>query len=301
MWRGRVCGSVMPREAALHGVTVAEDQSHVVAWSCSAVQCARLRDAIRGAGQLRVVREAGELFVRSDAGLRPPDVVVLAVATDSARDVVAITRELRIRCPRAALVAYCGGVRDTPASIGALAAAGVHQFVFTDVNDHGVVLRTILASARQQCAAEVVLAALRPWVPPPIHPLVEAALTRPLIVSDVRSLADALGVHRKTVFNRCAHAEFLNPVELLTWTRLALVAYLLEATGITVDKISIETGYPSPTALRNMMKRYTGLRPTEIRAGGGLQVVVDRLRARLAQNSAGLSAKSALRAPLHTV
>ena len=301
MWRGRVCGSVMPREAALHGVTVAEDQSRVVAWGCSAVQCARLKDAIRGAGQLRVARDADELFFRSDDGLHAPDVVVLAVAADSARDVVAIARELRVRCPRAALVAYCGGVRDTPASIGALAAAGVHQFAFTDVNDRGAVLGTILASARQQCAAEVVMAALRPLVPPPIHPLVEAALARPLVVIDVRSLADALGVHRKTVFNRCAHAAFLNPVELLTWTRLALVAYLLEVTGITVEKISIETGYPSPTALRNMIKRYTGLRPTEIRAGGGLQVVVDRLRAGLAQNSAGLSVESAVPAPLHTV
>jgi AraC-like DNA-binding protein len=241
------------------------------------------------------------LFFRGGDGLQAPDVVVLAIAPDSARDVVAIARELRVRCPRAALVAYCGGVRDTPARIGALAAAGVHQFVFTDVNDHGTVLRTILASARQQCAAEVVMAALRPLVPAPIHPLVEAALSRPSIVSDVRSLADALGVHRKTVFNRCAHAAVLNPMELLTWTRLALVAYLLEATGVTVEKISIETGYPSPTALRNTMKRYTGLRPMEVRASGGLQIVVDRLRARLGQNSAGLSAESARPTPLHTV
>ena len=145
------------------------------------------------------------------------------------------------------------------------------------------------------------MAALRPWVPAPIHPLVEAALSRPSIISDVRSLADALGVHRKTVFNRCAHAAFLNPMELLTWTRLALAAYLLEATGVTVEKISIEIGYPSPTALRNTMKRYTGLRPMEIRASGGLQVVVDRLRARLRQNSAGLGAESARPSPLHTV
>ena len=301
MWLGRVRGSVMSREAALHGVTALEDQSLVVAWDCSAVQCARLKDAIGGAGRLRVTREAGDLSFRSGDGLQAPDVVVLAVATDSARDVVAIARELRVRCPRAALVAYCGGVRDTPASIGALAAAGVHQFVFTDVSDHGAVLRTILASARQQCAAEVVMAALRPWVPAPIHPLVEAALSRPLIVSDVRSLADALGVHRKTVFNRCAHAAFLNPIELLTWTRLALVGYLLEATGVTVEKISIEIGYPSPTALRNTMKRYTGLRPMEIRASGGLEIVVERLRARIKQNSAVLSAESAPSAPLHAV
>lgn len=270
----------MSGEAALQSVTM-DDQTVVVACGCSAVQRARLHDALRGFGRLSIVEKLGDISFQSRDNPKGPDLIVMAVSPEGARDVVAIARELRVKCPRAALVAYCGSVRDVPASISALAAAGVHQFIFTDANDRGFALRSILSSARQQCAAEAVLSALRPLVPAPIHPLIEAVLSRPAMVCDVRALADALGVHRKTLFNRCAQAEFVGPAELLTWTRLAMVAYLLETTGFTVENIAIEIGYPSPTALRNTMKRYTGVRPMGIRESGGLERVIDRLRERL--------------------
>lgn len=270
----------MSREAALHSVT-ADEQLLVVACGCSPLQRARLQDAVRGVARLSVLQGLSELSLETRDRPQAPDVIVLAVEPEGARDVVTSARELRLKCPRAALVAYCGGVRDAPTSISALAAAGVHQFIFTDINDRGVALRSILTSARQQCSAEAVMSALRPLVPPLIHPLIEAALSRPAVVSDVRALADALGVHRKTLFNRCMHAHFVSPAELLTWTRLAMVAYLLETTGFTIESIAMETGYPSPTALRNTMKRYTTLRPMAIREGGGLEIVVERLRTRL--------------------
>lgn len=275
----------MLREGASQRVTIPEIQSLVVACGCSPVQQARLQDAVRGTAILRSVRQFTDLSLRQDTGVQTPDIVVLAIPTDMARDAVAMARDSRARFPRAALIAYCPGIRDTPASIGALASAGVHQFLFTDINDRGVVLREILASARQQCAADVIMAALRPWVPPPLHPMIEAALSRPTMVRDVRALADALGVHRKTLFNRCTHAAFLSPAELLTWTRIALVAYLLETTGYTIERISIETGYPSPTALRNTVKRHTRLRPMEIRLNGGVHLVIESLRSRLQASS----------------
>lgn len=300
IWPRGAAAIVMARETALHRVTAAEAHTLIVAHGCSAQQRARLLDAIRATSRLQAVDESNDLF-RSGDGLQAPDVVVLGVASEAARDVVALVRDLRARCPGAAIVAYCGGVHDAPASIGALAAAGVHQFVFTDVNDRGVVLRAILESARQQCTAEVVMSALRLWTPAAIHPLIEAVLSRPAMVADVRSLADALGVHRKTLFNRCVQASFLTPAELLTWVRLALVAYLLETTGFTVEHISIVLGYPSPTALRNTIKRYTGCRATMIRAQGGLQLVVDRFSARIRQSAVPASLESSAQPPLHVV
>jgi AraC-like DNA-binding protein len=131
--------------------------------------------------------------------------------------------------------------------------------------------------------------------------MLEAALTRPAIVTDVRALADALGVHRKTVFNRCAQAGFLAPAEMLLWARLCLAGYLLETTGHTVESMSLDLGYPSPTALRNTMKRYTGLRPTAVRSGGGLALVIARLGARLQRLPATIETPSSTSSsgPLH--
>jgi AraC-like DNA-binding protein len=150
--------------------------------------------------------------------------------------------------------------------------------------------------------AEVVMTALRPSVPAAIQPMVEAALLRPTCVTDVGALAEALGVHRKTLFNRCEHAAFVGPAELLTWTRLALVAYLLEWTGYTVENISLELGFPSPTALRNMMKRYTGLRPMEIRQPGGLELIVERLGQKLRElRSAPALDRAPARSQLHVL
>jgi len=281
MYGGTVASIVMAGDAALHQVTTTDGQLTVVACGCSPLQRARLQDSIRGTAQMYVVEDLRSLWLSAQESFRSPAVVVLAVSADTARDAVAMVRDLRMRCPRAALVAYCGGVREAPASIAALAAAGVHQFLFAEVNDRGATLRAIIENARQQCTADVVLAALRPLIPAPIHPMAEALLSRPAVVCDVRALAAALGVHRKTLFNRCTSTSFVAPAELVTWTRLALVAYLLETTGFTVERIALETGYPSPTALRNTMKRYTGMRATDIRAGGGLAVVIDCLRSRL--------------------
>jgi AraC-like DNA-binding protein len=292
--------AVMRSEAALHEGAARTSEPMVVSCGCSALQQARLHDALRGVARLRPLQRLAMLSIVD--WLQVPDIVVVAIEPDAARDCVALVREIRSRCPRTALVAYCGGVRDTPASIGALAAAGIHQFIFADVNDRGIMLRAILDSARQQCVAELVASALRTALPPVLEPIVEAAATRPAVVTDVSALARALGVHRKTIFNRCARAGPLGPQELLTWIRLALVAYLLESTGCTVEDISLQLAYPSPTALRNTIKRHVGLRATEIRSHGGLQLVLNRLCDRIrSEPSPDTSRLPTTAAELHTV
>ncbi|HKW09906.1 MAG TPA: helix-turn-helix transcriptional regulator [Gemmatimonadaceae bacterium] len=269
----------MRSEALLHQGAAKATEPLVVSCGCSALQQARLRDALHGIAPLRSLEGLAALSVAD--WLHVPDTVVIAIEPAAARDCVALVREIRSRCPRTALVAYCSGVTDTPASIGALAAAGIHQFLFADINDRGCMLRAIFDSARQQCVTELVTSALRKLLSPLLLPIVEAALTRPEVVTDVSTLAQALGVHRKTIFNRCSRAGRLGPQELLTWVRIALVAHLLESTGYTVEDIALQLGYPSPTALRNTIKRHVGVRATEIRSGGGLELVLDRLRDRI--------------------
>lgn len=294
------CGTVMRSEAPLQRGVAKANEPLVVSCGCSSLQHARLHDALRGIAQLRSLERLAALSVAD--WLQVPDIIVIAIEPAAARDGVALVREIRSRCPRTALVAYCSGVADPPASIGALAAAGIHQFVFADVNDRGCMLRAILHSARQQCVAELVTSTLRPLISPELLPMVEAALTRPEVVTDVTTLAAALGVHRKTIFNRCARAGRLRPQELLIWIRLALVAFLLESTACTVEDISLQLGYPSPTALRNTIKRHVGLRATEIRTRGGLEFVLKRLRDRIrAPGSVNTTLMAERPAALHAV
>lgn len=111
--------------------------------------------------------------------------------------------------------------------------------------------------------------------------MLEATLARPDAIKTVPELGAALGVHRKTLFNHCRRASFLAPAELIAWGRLAMVAYMLETTACTIERIAIELGYASDTALRNTFKRYTGRRAGEIRSAGGVDAVVSALQSRL--------------------
>jgi transcriptional regulator GlxA family with amidase domain len=67
------------------------------------------------------------------------------------------------------------------------------------------------------------------------------------------------------------------PQELLAWCRLSVVAELLSTTPRTIESIALQLDFPSDTALRNMMKRYTGLRATDVRTRGGIRCVMDAL------------------------
>jgi len=272
----------MPGEVALHSVPVASGSAARV-FLCAATpqQRARFIDALRQRASIQFVDSLGELkrLLRSNVG--EVDTVIVPARDSEGFAAEPIVREIALDRPKVAIVAYCEAGTQFSTDIRSLAVAGVHQIIFRGQEASAASLRTILAAARTQCAAGWVMQKLAPVVPSMLHPMVEAALAKPESVSSVRDLANALGVHRKTLFNRCDSARFLPPAELLAWCRLALVAYHLENTGCTIETIAIDLGFPSDTALRNAMKRYTGLRATEVRTRGGVTCVVDVLRERL--------------------
>ena len=273
----------MRRESGLQSVQQTEEtQRLVVACALSPVQNARLADALRGRSELACIGSPQELVDRLRAMVDPVDVVVVSAYASSGIDTARTVRALVAERPHSAIVAYCQPGSQFSADIRALATAGVHEFVFFGMDDTVLAFRAVLDSARRHCAAEWVSQHLAAVIPAPLQPMVDAILSQPAEVVNLDVLANVLGVHRSTLFNRCERVGFLPPAELLAWTRLALVAYLLGTTGCTVETIAIQLAYPSDTALRNGIKRYTGKRATEIRQQGGVQCVVSALLARLA-------------------
>ena len=260
--------------AAPHAVTV-------IACAIAVHQRARLSDATRGRANLRLVESFDQLRRALRSTIDDADVIVLPPRDATGSEAVQLIRELVTERPRVAIVAYCQAGSQHSTDIRALAAAGVHQFVFNGIDDSGVAFRAVLDSARRHCGAEWVMQQLAPVVPASLHPMIEAVLAAPDVVTNVPALASALRLHRKTLFNRCERAAFVAPAELVTWARLALVAYLLETTGCSVETIAMELSYPSDTSLRNAMKRYTGQRASEVRERGGVETVVRALHRRL--------------------
>jgi AraC-like DNA-binding protein len=97
----------------------------------------------------------------------------------------------------------------------------------------------------------------------------------------VRQLAASLGLPRKTLDRRLARAIALTARELIGWARLIALAIRLESSTMSADSIADELRFASPSAMRNLLQRYAGLTPTELRQRGGSEYLFGRLRSEL--------------------
>jgi AraC-like DNA-binding protein len=73
---------------------------------------------------------------------------------------------------------------------------------------------------------------------------------------------------------------------MLGWARLVHAAADLEYGAGSVEEIGIRLGFGSATALRNMLRRYVGVRPSELRRADGSDLVINRFRLALTDASA---------------
>jgi AraC-like DNA-binding protein len=246
---------------------------------------ARVTDAMRGHGTVRTISSFAALV--QQLRVEPLDVVILPPRDASGCEAAPIVREIVRGSPQTALVAYLEPRYQGSSDIRALAIAGVHQFLFVG-EDSRLALLSLLESARRECAAEQVMQRLASVFDERIQPIVEICLMRPAEIRSVDDLVAASRLHRKTLYNRTRRAGLSGPAELIAWCRLALAAFILRGTAKTVETVADELEFASPTALRNMMKRYTGLRASDVRAAGGLECIATALTARLTRNASCL-------------
>lgn len=179
------------------------------------------------------------------------------------------------------LIAYCRAGAEYSSDIRELVLAGAHQLLFHGIDDAGIGLRHILDAAQQASVGERAAEQLMRVVPSKLAAFV-SHVTRYPATQRVSDVADALGYHRKTLVNHCAQVEFPSPHELLCWCRLAVAGELIASSCRTIESIAHQLDFPSDTSLRNMMKRYTGLKASEVRERGGAKCVVAALRRTLA-------------------
>lgn len=168
----------------------------------------------------------------------------------------------------AAIVACCDLSANGVQPVSELAVAGVHDVLFTGLNDDGHSARMVIFGACLGGAGDVVMAAITPSIPTAMLRFVDLAARRPRDLRRVSEVADALGISRQTLGRWCRVHKYIGPEELLMWVRLLLVAALLEATDQTLESIAYEMQYGSPTALRNRIREYASLTATDLRQGG---------------------------------
>lgn len=195
---------------------------------------------------------------------------------DAARQDVAPTVMLvRREFPSLPIVAWCPLSAEAMHEVLLLTKAGVDDVLVREYDDVGELLRGVLASARGRRTASEVLPIVAPLVPADVLPIVASALEQAGRATSVEEIARTLGVHRKTLVNRMSVAGLPPPSAVIAWCRLLLAARLLEDPGRSVEHVAVALEFGSGTALRNMLRRYTRLRPADVRACGGLRCVLE--------------------------
>lgn len=181
---------------------------------------------------------------------------------------------------RGTAIVACCDLNGSGLPVSELAVAGVHDVLFTGLNDDGHSARMIIFGACLGGAGDVVMSALTPLIPAAMLRFVDLAARRPRDLRRVGEVAEALGVSRQTLGRWCRVHKFIGPEELLMWVRLMLVASLLEATDQTLESIAYEMQYGSPTALRNRIREYADLKATDLRQGG-LRLMLEAFHRRI--------------------
>lgn len=283
---GRVHDSPVTRGGApsRHGTHPATCLALVTGWE----DRARLRTALHGSAEVVFVTSVVDVLhaMRTDrTGIRA---VILEARDASNRPSAGLARQVTRLFPTIPVIGYCSALAADSQDIIALSSAGVHELVFKKLDDHAALLRALLLSAEQACIADLVLHHLDAHLPMRVRSFVEYCLTNPEEAHSVNQVAYALGVNRKTLVNHCRTEGFPPPGTVVAWCLILLTVGLLSTPGVTVERISIQLNFSSSTALRNMLKRHTGMRPGELRTANALGELCARFL--------GIQAKHAARA-----
>jgi len=210
--------------------------------------------------------------------------LVLAPLQDAAgNDLVPLINEIVNRRQGVGVIGLVSRLRGHPDEMLRLARSGVHALLFDEDRRAPMVVRRTLAEASTRCRSQTFWGDVAPVTPERVRPIVAYGLRHSHESLTVDAVARALGMHRKTLAERCSLSGSLPPQLMLGWCRLLAAAVLLEDRGRLVDHIALELDFASGTAFRNMLKRYTGLSPAELRAKGPIAELSRQFRRALSR------------------
>lgn len=249
------------------------------------VSRARLTDALRSEATVRNCERLVEVLALVEQGLAT--IVVLDHRDYDGNAALPVVRRLRDEYPSVPVVMYLPMVALASGAVMDYARAGVSQLVFQGVDDFKTSLRSAIDAALDQVSAGALAAEIEPLIPSTIVPFLRYCLEHSRRNITVEEVAAAMGVHRKTLVDRLKAARLPSPRAMIGWSRLLMAARLLEDPGRTIEQVALKLDFASGTALRNMFKRYTGLRTTEVRENGGVRCLLHAFKRELAAVSAG--------------
>lgn len=115
---------------------------------------------------------------------------------------------------------------------------------------------------------------LQTFLAPALESVISSCLRHGRSSFGVRTLAADLGIAPRTLSKRLAQAGLPTAAALLSWSRLIQAGGCLQGGQASVESVGLALGFGSGTALRNMLRRYTGMSCGEIRTHDGLSRII---------------------------
>jgi AraC-like DNA-binding protein len=237
----------------------------------------RLGDVLRGWADLEVVDTVEALQRAALRSQLQVDTLIVEPFDAQRVPTAPALGKLKLARPDLGLIGYITRGQAYSPEVLTMARAGVHELIFRGTDDVTSGIRTALARVGAGPAQASVRRALTDagvLSTPEADAIVTCCIQYGQADFSADDLARFLGVHRKTLAQRCRAAGLPLPGALTAWIRLLQAGALLDVPGRRVDDVAQALGYRKASVLRNALKRYTGRRATELRANGALAEVL---------------------------
>jgi AraC-like DNA-binding protein len=210
----------------------------------------------------------------------PVSAVVVDLRDALGRPTSGTVRALRAVAPRLPVLARCRlAEHDCRALLDFARAGGTDVLVEDGGYDALLAILAHDGRARAQHSA-LVTRLLSAGVPSWVAPVLEHAFANLDEADAAGRGAERLGIGRRALERRLARAGLPSPRVLHSWCRLLAAADRLRGDAVAVERIALDVGFASANALRNALQRYGETTPSALRAGDGLDALVERLCAR---------------------
>jgi AraC-like DNA-binding protein len=193
-------------------------------------------------------------------------------------------RHLRERVPATELVALSDFSGRPATDAFSLAVLGVREMICVRETDAVSAVVQSLHAYLNCSPLDELAEALGRSVTPVVGRWLGPFLVSPTGARTVPELARAARCSPRTLHRALRAAGLPSPERLIAWHRLLHAARLLDD-GRSADCVARVLGFSSGSALRKSLKQLTGLRPGELRAGGGLAWAAERFLERCGLSS----------------
>lgn len=174
-----------------------------------------------------------------------------------------------------------------------VARIGPIRLVIRPFEDLASAMLQAAAVAPEEPATRALLALLGRYATRSLQRVIEVVSEVPHTAPSVTEVCRRAHLPRRTINDRLRRAGLPTLERLLGWSRVLHALWRIDGGHSKVDAVSVQLGFNSGSALRHMVKRYTGLAPSQIHAVGGFDYALPLLEAELASGTAATRFPSA--------